>query len=110
MKCCPRCKKELGEDAFRTQKPRPSRRGKLHGYCIPCERAYKCAWVRKNPAYRERQRVRQRRGVTDEQVKALLASQNYMCAICRTKEPGKKGWNLDHDHKTGKNRGMLCHN
>jgi hypothetical protein len=33
------------------------------------------------------------------------------CAICgKVAEWGKRGLHRDHDHKTGKTRGYLCHN
>ena len=39
----------------------------------------------------------------------LLEKQNGVCAICG--EINKHGWRLavDHDHRTGKIRGLLCH-
>jgi Recombination endonuclease VII len=40
----------------------------------------------------------------------LLAVQGNKCACCPATEPGSKvGWHVDHDHKTGKVRGVLCH-
>ena len=41
----------------------------------------------------------------------LLESQDYGCAICGSKETGShhtKYFSVDHDHKTGKVRGLLC--
>ena len=39
----------------------------------------------------------------------LLEQQNYSCAICKTEKPNGRGtWNIDHDHQTGKIRGLLC--
>lgn len=36
--------------------------------------------------------------------------QEYKCKICRATSPGSKsGWQADHDHATGKFRGILCH-
>ena len=46
-------------------------------------------------------------GITDEQYDTLLASQNGRCAICKN-PPKKKRLSIDHDHKTGLIRGLLC--
>lgn len=37
-----------------------------------------------------------------------IEKQNQKCAACGTPNPGKRGWQTDHDHKTGKIRGELC--
>lgn len=49
-------------------------------------------------------------GVTPEQRKQLLDKQNGGCAICRATVGNSQGKPLaiDHDHKTGKVRGLLC--
>jgi len=41
----------------------------------------------------------------------MLKSQNGKCAICKvSRDPGyKKCFSVDHCHKTGKIRGLLCH-
>ena len=47
-----------------------------------------------------------------EQFDALLASQGSRCAICGIEQPNGTGrhavWNVDHCHKTGAVRGVLC--
>lgn len=65
--------------------------------------------------HREWRRYREY-GITSEQYESLLRGQNYGCAICGTKstgvkEPGKKerSFMIDHCHKTGVVRGLLCH-
>jgi hypothetical protein len=46
-------------------------------------------------------------GLTSQDVKALWASQDRRCAICR--RPNVK-FHVDHCHSTGKIRGLLCSN
>lgn len=53
----------------------------------------------------ERNRLKTRYNLTPEEVKEMKATQNQLCAICK-QEP--KHWHIDHDHETGKVRGMLC--
>jgi len=45
-------------------------------------------------------------GVTQELLQQMLEQQNGSCAICKTafQEP----YHVDHDHLTGKIRGLLC--
>lgn len=48
-------------------------------------------------------------GLTREQWHEILANQGGRCAICLTEEPKGRGqWHVDHDHATGKVRGLLC--
>lgn len=52
--------------------------------------------------------IRTRYGITKEQYYALFKAQSKRCAICKTTNPGKGGWTVDHDHTTGAVRGILC--
>ena len=54
-------------------------------------------------------------GLTYSEVLEMREKQNNLCLICD--EPGfmmndrvKSPLNVDHDHETGKVRGLLCHN
>jgi len=48
-------------------------------------------------------------GITDDEFNRLFVSQGNKCAICRCSEPpNKKSWSVDHDHISGKIRGILC--
>ena len=47
-------------------------------------------------------------GVTDADYDRMLAAQGGGCAICGN-PPKTRALNTDHDHKTGKVRGLLCH-
>lgn len=67
-------------------------------------------WRKHNPEQakvnRERERARLY-GLTVEEMRSLLARDR--CDICGTSEPGGRGdWHVDHDHKTGRARGVLC--
>ena len=47
-------------------------------------------------------------GVTVEDYDRLLAAQGGGCAICGN-PPKTRRLDVDHDHRTGKVRGLLCH-
>lgn len=47
-------------------------------------------------------------GITTEDYEAMLAGQGGVCLICG-RAPKARSLNVDHDHKTGKVRGLLCH-
>jgi hypothetical protein len=38
----------------------------------------------------------------------MLVQQNGVCAICREPERGSRSLSVDHDHKTGRVRSLLC--
>jgi hypothetical protein len=66
-------------------------------------------WQRDN---REKQRgyeFKSRYGITIEEYDALLAEQKGVCAICDGQQnQARKVLFVDHDHATGKYRGLLC--
>lgn len=47
-------------------------------------------------------------GLTREDYDAMIAAQHGRCAICRSDNPGATVWNVDHCHRTGRVRGILC--
>lgn len=50
-------------------------------------------------------------GITIEEYETMVNAQNGNCAICgRNKSEFKTSLHVDHDHKTGKIRGLLCSN
>ena len=54
-----------------------------------------------------RNRFKRLYGITSEERDAILVSQENKCAICKRFKT--KWWHIDHCHKTGKVRGILCH-
>lgn len=75
------------------------------------------AWREKNKetlfTYGRAAQMKHRFGITLEDYAAMHDQQNGRCAICRKPETAKKGGKvymlcIDHCHKTGEIRGLLC--
>lgn len=76
----------------------------------PEYRQYKLDWQRANPEKRSEHGRKYYYNITNAQFVALFDAQDRRCAICKTDAPqSKKPWHLDHDHETGRLRGILCH-
>lgn len=52
--------------------------------------------------------LRSKFGITLERRDEILALQGGGCAGCGVTSSGSRDWHLDHDHATGKLRGVLC--
>jgi hypothetical protein len=70
-------------------------------------------WRKENPekctVNSRKSHLKLKYGMTVEEFDSLFQKQNGKCAIClRSHIPGKRPWHIDHDHKTGKIRGILC--
>lgn len=50
----------------------------------------------------------ERFGFTEESWSTLLKSQGGVCGICSGLQLPNKDWCIDHNHKTGRARGLLC--
>ena len=104
---CKPCIKAINDDYYRRNKERID--------------TYRAQWHRelrkKNPEkideYQHRQNTK-RFGRTPEWYAAQLEKQNHVCAICKLPERGFHPNGkiprlaIDHDHRTGKVRGLLC--
>lgn len=60
-------------------------------------------------ANRNKQLIR-KYGITLEDYEVLLKNQGGVCGICGKPPKPDRALDVDHDHKTGKVRGLLCHN
>ena len=55
--------------------------------------------------------IKTRYNMDSPEYERILLSQNYSCAICgKHLSEGGRNFCIDHDHVTGKNRGLLCTN
>jgi hypothetical protein len=75
------------------------------------------AWYRKNKKYRaeyqrkfgREQRLRSKYKLTLTKFNEMKARQKNCCAICGQAFKGSKDTHVDHDHKTGQIRELLCY-
>lgn len=84
--------------------------------CKPCERERASRWYADNPAKARSKDLMKVYGITEADYQDMHAAQQGLCAICRqpeTTQPSKPGrrpprLSVDHNHRTGKVRGLLC--
>jgi hypothetical protein len=57
--------------------------------------------------YRRRYKLLKKYGLTPEDYDTMLKQQQGVCALCKT-APENKNLAVDHDHRTGHVRGLLC--
>jgi hypothetical protein len=102
-KWCPDCDKvkPLAEFA-RTR----SRKSGYHSYCLPCHTARGVETKDRLYGGNREYHLRRRYGIGQAEFTEMLEGQGGKCAICRAPDPQ----HVDHDHRTGWVRGILCFN
>jgi hypothetical protein len=116
VKYCTRCgeSKTLAEFSL-SRRATETRNAVYRSVCKACASKQALQWFYD---HREQSRASQKRwslqklyGLTVERYEALLAAQDGKCAICGTTDPGNghSRMPVDHDHGTGRVRGLLCH-
>jgi hypothetical protein len=115
QKRCTKCKKDKLQDAFYRSSNSSDGR---HSWCKQCLDTAKNAVKTRDPRrYRAMQRAswyRNRLNLEQDGYDAMLQEQQGVCKVCKCPETtkNKDGLTLplsvDHDHTTGKVRGLLC--
>jgi hypothetical protein len=103
-KRCSRCKTvkattEFGKDS--------TRRDQLKRHCRVCARSVSAESRASDPG-RARANDLRRYGLSVEAHDALLEVQGGRCAICKGFDVTGRRLSVDHDHATGRVRGLLC--
>lgn len=88
----------------------------MAGYCKLCNVEYQREYRATESGRRRHKNVqlRAKYGITLEQYEELWTSQGGLCAICGKSEGSSSAWGgskmlaVDHDHETGRVRGLLC--
>lgn len=111
MKICRTCSKEKEESEFYSR----TRYGRTD-YNLDCKPCFLTAsMARHNPVVRYRKELPKKFGITWEDYLGLHKKQAGVCAICKTSikvngehvHRDESGF-VDHNHTTGKVRGLLC--
>lgn len=98
---CTACGEEKAPADFPRNRGRPSGRGI---YCKPCHNARTRGFIRKKYGDTRHYHYRQKYGIGRDDFERLKANQGGLCAVCCTRGASQ----VDHDHATGKVRGILC--
>ncbi len=113
MKTCTKCGLNKVDTEFYLQKAKRkdgSIREFRRSHCRACELSRQSERDRMTKQQKREAHELRKYGLTPDLKQALLDNQNHSCGICGTKKPGGKydTWNIDHCHKTGEVRGLLC--
>jgi hypothetical protein len=104
-KRCTRCwhTKPAQDFALRSN----SAQGLRASWCKACFINNSCGWYKNNKV-----RYLSKYGLTEDGYQQLLEVQGGCCAICSSPDADSRGraLHVDHDHNTGKVRGLLCKN
>ena len=100
MMLCKQCHKGKPEEDFLGPNPK-----KQYKCCLGCRA--RAAAYRASGAARSAHLMRQY-GITEQEYTALLRKQKGRCALCGDKPPRHRQLDVDHNHLTGKVRGLLC--
>jgi len=109
-KRCPACGES--KDITEFQKNRTRRDG-LQSHCKRC---FKTRYNNYTPERRRADHIKQEYGISWNEYLEILIDQEYKCRICGRPITVLNGGvkiktvgHVDHDHKTGEIRGVLCH-
>jgi hypothetical protein len=102
-KWCADCQRFKNVEDF--PRNRSSRDGRGN-YCKPCHNVRGRENRIKNHGSTREYHLRRRYGIGQVEVDAMLADQGRVCAVCDKPDPE----HVDHDHRTGRVRGVLCFN
>jgi hypothetical protein len=108
---CGKCRNHLPVDKFGVDNSRPSRRWKAY-ICIECRTATEAKLKKEKPGQLNRTRraasLKRYFGLTLDQFEGMVKEHNGVCGCCGKPPREKTSLCVDHDHKSGKIRGLLC--
>jgi hypothetical protein len=106
-KTCTKCGEQKPEDQFFWRSP-----GQRGAYCKVCRAAQQREAYARDPDRWAGYNRAARYGLTPEQFDQMVADQKGCCRLCGDEPTGERHTGIlyiDHDHETGKVRGLVCH-
>lgn len=121
-KMCPKCKELLPTLSFN----KSNRRDGFQTYCRSCHNKMQREKYNSDPLQKIKRQIRASRrkekdplasrrkelkrlyNITLEEYAEIFKNQGEVCAICKNTCSTKKSLSVDHDHETGRVRGLLC--
>lgn len=91
---CIRCRQVRGLDEFENDASQPSGKG------------YRCRGC--SSRHQQDRNDRSRYGLSSKQIQTWSESLGHRCQICGKPQKNNRRLCVDHDHKTGRVRGLLC--
>jgi hypothetical protein len=109
VKICSICKEEKPLDEFWFNK----KENRYRSYCKKCGTKLSKEWYKNHPKQRKihsrKQQLIQKYGINYDIYNEMFEKQKGCCSICGKHESGlNRILFVDHDHKTGEVRGLLC--
>lgn len=113
MKICKTCEVEKPLSEFYEYKGSRSKSGYRRATCKACLSIKSMAYNKtvhpdRHRAHQRKHRLKSKYGITVARFNEMLAEQNGCCAICGKAQERDREMNVDHCHKTGEVRKLLC--
>lgn len=101
-KVCTKCKlPKLANEFYIVVPKKLTHKMRLSSRCRACS-------IKHNTGSTNSERRKRVYGLSDIEYQRLMDEQGGVCKICKRQPEGKQPWNIDHNHKTGVIRGLLC--
>lgn len=111
QKVCKDCKIEKPVEDFYRHYNKKAKKSYYRTNCKLCENERSRKYHNENKATRSFQnkmwKIENRFGITIDKYESMLAAQDYGCKICQGNDLDRS-LAIDHNHETGKVRGLLC--
>lgn len=104
-KTCVQCGQLKAAAAFRPSKKEQDRHA---ARCIECQQGLKADRIARKVPKKKAYWKKSKYGISESRYNEMLGAQGYACAVCLKPHSTEKVLCIDHDHSSGRVRGLLC--